>query len=201
MESVLAPNERPVVSPADDLALGGLLRELVEAVMLGDREGLALLPCCHVGNLSDCETNRKVVWFAPEMTVITKSASSPVQLTEKRLRIPVRLTIMEPAEIGRRIRTARAWAGLSQEELAQMLEVSEATVRRMEQGKKIPRSSDLLYIAEICGVRRSWFTDDDPGIAPTAPDPAAEVGDAFEAGERASDPTPRKRGANGAATG
>lgn len=145
------------------------------------------------GNLTYCAEVCQVVRFATEMTVKTQATGYPHQVDENRLRIPVRLTIMEPAEIGRRIRTARAWAGLSQEELGEILEVSEATVRRMEQGRKIPRSSDISYICQVCGVRRDFFTDEDPGLA----NHAEEAARAAEEAARRSRSSSRHRSSRG----
>jgi transcriptional regulator with XRE-family HTH domain len=72
---------------------------------------------------------------------------------------------MDPADLARRIRTARAWAGLSQSELAEALEVSESTLARWEKGQKLPSRAEVFYLAEVCGVRRAFFTDEDPGIS------------------------------------
>jgi transcriptional regulator with XRE-family HTH domain len=73
---------------------------------------------------------------------------------------------MDPADLARRIRTARAWAGLSQAELAEAIEVSESTLARWEKAQKLPSRAEVFYLAEVCGVRRSFFTEEDPGISP-----------------------------------
>lgn len=145
------------------------------------------------GNLTYCAALCQVVWFATEMAVKAQATGYASKMGDTRLRIPVRLTIMEPAEIGRRIRTARAWAGISQDELGELLEVSEATIRRMEQGLKIPRSSDISYICQVCGVRRDFFTDDDPGLANLA----EEAARAAEGAARRSRSSSRRRPSRG----
>lgn len=69
---------------------------------------------------------------------------------------------MNATETGRRIRAARAYAGLKRSELAAILEISEATVKRYENGKHLPsqqwRQDALLeQIAAACGLSREWF--------------------------------------------
>lgn len=76
---------------------------------------------------------------------------------------------MDPNDIARRIRTARAWAGLSRSALAELMEVSESTIVRWENPKKpqMPSRAEVYLIAEVCGVDRSWFTQnpqDDGGL-------------------------------------
>lgn len=86
---------------------------------------------------------------------------------------------MDPAELGRRIRTARAWAGLSQAEAAEAMEVSDSTFGRWEKGEKLPSRAELFYFAEVCEIRRGFFTDEDPGLVDAH---AEEFSRAMEAG-------------------
>jgi transcriptional regulator with XRE-family HTH domain len=66
---------------------------------------------------------------------------------------------MSKSETGRRIRTARAYAGLrNRSTLAERLEVSKETVQRMEGGQREVKRSELLAIAEACGVPM-WFLE------------------------------------------
>lgn len=51
-----------------------------------------------------------------------------------------------------RIRAARAFAGLTQGQLAERLGVDVQTVKRREAGGRAPRRGELLAIASICGV-------------------------------------------------
>ena len=69
-------------------------------------------------------------------------------------------------ETGRRIKTARAWASLSQPELAKLLQVTPRTVRRWETGESLPRAADLAYVARVCGVSDTFFFSEDPGLVP-----------------------------------
>lgn len=79
------------------------------------------------------------------------------------------------SETAARARAARAFAGLKQKELADLLEVDEQTVKRTEAGKREPAGPELAAIADHCGVPR-WFlargwaggqvTDEIPGVGP-----------------------------------
>lgn len=51
-----------------------------------------------------------------------------------------------------RIRAARAYAGLKQEELADALGVDVQTIKRREAGTSPPRRGELVAIADICKV-------------------------------------------------
>jgi transcriptional regulator with XRE-family HTH domain len=60
--------------------------------------------------------------------------------------------------IARRLRAARGYGKLSQPALAQELEISEGTVKNIELGKRAPKRSELLAIAEACSVPM-WFLE------------------------------------------
>jgi transcriptional regulator with XRE-family HTH domain len=61
--------------------------------------------------------------------------------------------------IGRRIRAARVYAGHdSRKDFAGLIELSEPTLQRMEQGERSPKRSELLAIAEVCQVP-IWFLE------------------------------------------
>ena len=71
-------------------------------------------------------------------------------------------------ELGRRIKTARLAAGLTQQELAARIGLRHAQdVSRYERGKTEVPSGRLDLIAEATGRRRSYFTRD-----PAEPEPA-----------------------------
>lgn len=59
-------------------------------------------------------------------------------------------------QIDQRIRAARAYGRLSQIALAELLEVAPNTFKRIELGTRPPKRSELLAIAEACGVPM-WF--------------------------------------------
>lgn len=67
---------------------------------------------------------------------------------------------MAKSEIGRRVRAARAYAGFrNRAALAARLELSKETVQRIEGGQREVKRSELLAIAEACGVPM-WFLED-----------------------------------------
>lgn len=57
----------------------------------------------------------------------------------------------------RKVRAARGWANLSQPELAEKLELSVASVRRIEQEHRDVTTAELIRISEICGVPRNFM--------------------------------------------
>lgn len=57
----------------------------------------------------------------------------------------------------RKVRAARGWANLSQPELASRLELSVATIRRVEQGHRDVTTAELIRVGEICGVPRNFM--------------------------------------------
>jgi transcriptional regulator with XRE-family HTH domain len=57
-----------------------------------------------------------------------------------------------------RLRAARAYAGLSQPELAKKLELGEVTYKLSERGKRHVPRRELLAIAEACEVPM-WFLE------------------------------------------
>ena len=73
---------------------------------------------------------------------------------------------------GERIRLARKWAGLNQDEVATRMGLSRASVSNWELGQGIKRAN-LLSFAQIAGVSAEWLMTGEPNLAPK--------------GERASD--------------
>lgn len=106
----------------------------------------------------------------------------------------VRVGGMEPDAIARRIRTARTWAGLSQDDLADLLDVSGTTLGRWERGEKLPKMPTLFYLAEVCGIKRTWFTDPHAALEPM------DDSGSLEAGVEAALQTDEQREAGGAPT-
>lgn len=58
-----------------------------------------------------------------------------------------------------RIRAARAYARLTQSQLAERLGVDVQTVKRREAGGRDPARGELLAIAAICGVPAAFMED------------------------------------------
>jgi transcriptional regulator with XRE-family HTH domain len=73
---------------------------------------------------------------------------------------------------GERIRFARKWAGLNQDEVATRMGLSRASVSNWELGLGIKRKN-LIGFAQVTGVSAEWLMTGEPSLAPQ--------------GERASD--------------
>lgn len=63
-------------------------------------------------------------------------------------------------DIGRRIVSARCYAGFSQQELAERIGVSQSTIDRWEDRGKFGQRAWLPVIAQECGVPLAWFFAD-----------------------------------------
>jgi transcriptional regulator with XRE-family HTH domain len=74
---------------------------------------------------------------------------------------------------GQRIRLARKWAGLNQDEVATRMGLSRASVSNWELGQGIKREN-LVGFAQVAGVSAEWLLTGEPTLAPK--------------GEKASDP-------------
>lgn len=67
-------------------------------------------------------------------------------------------TITNPRAVSaRKVRAARGWANLSQPQLAKYLEISTASVRRIEQEHRDVSTAELIRISEICDVPRTFM--------------------------------------------
>ena len=60
-------------------------------------------------------------------------------------------------EIGKKIKILRKVRGLTQEQLAEKLEVGRATVSNYEIGRREPRLNELERIASVLGVGLDYF--------------------------------------------
>ena len=73
---------------------------------------------------------------------------------------------MDAIEVGRRVRAARCYAGIEQEDLAQLLGMSRNTLYKVERGKRAAKPGELREIAHQCGLP-VWFLTEpwprDPG--------------------------------------
>lgn len=65
---------------------------------------------------------------------------------------------MTAAELPPRLRAARAYAGLTQPELASRIELGQVTYALSEKGQRSTPRRELLAIAEACGVPM-WFLE------------------------------------------
>lgn len=69
-------------------------------------------------------------------------------------------------ELGARIRTLRKERGLSQEALAQALEVSRQAVTKWEDGSSLPSTANLFALSGFFGVPLAELTGTPEGSAP-----------------------------------
>ncbi len=69
-------------------------------------------------------------------------------------------------ELGARIRTLRKERGLSQEALAQALEVSRQAVTKWEDGSSLPSTANLFALSGFFGVPLAELTGTPEGAAP-----------------------------------
>jgi transcriptional regulator with XRE-family HTH domain len=66
---------------------------------------------------------------------------------------------------GERIRFARKWAGLNQDEVATRIGLSRASVSNWELGQGIKREN-LVSFAQVAGVSAEWLMTGEPSLAP-----------------------------------
>lgn len=64
---------------------------------------------------------------------------------------------MEKEEIGKKIRILRRTRGLTQEQLAEKLNVKRATISNYEIGRRSPHIKELEDISEALGVNLEYF--------------------------------------------
>ena len=64
---------------------------------------------------------------------------------------------MEKEEIGRKIKILRKTRGLTQEQLAEKLNVKRATISNYEIGRRSPHIKELEAISEALGVNLEYF--------------------------------------------
>ena len=78
--------------------------------------------------------------------------------------------LKKKAAIGSRLKTAREEAGLSQGQLAKMMDMHRPTISEIEAGRRNVTSDELAKLAEIFGVNLSWLACVDTD----EPDPAQD---------------------------
>lgn len=64
---------------------------------------------------------------------------------------------MEKEEIGKKIRILRKTRGLTQQQLADRLNVKRATISNYEIGRRSPHIKELEEISEVLGVNLEYF--------------------------------------------
>jgi DNA-binding XRE family transcriptional regulator len=102
------------------------------------------------------------------MTSTTLTATSGFIRPKPAAKPPPKWSRMRPVdatEQGRRVRAARAYAGLSNEELADQVGIGRSTLVKTEAGARQARTWELWAIAEVCEVPREWFTDESASMA------------------------------------
>ena len=66
-----------------------------------------------------------------------------------------------PEVIGQRLRWAREQAGLSQGQVARMLDYHRPTISQIEAGQRVVRPDELARFAEIYEVKEAWIIKGD----------------------------------------
>jgi transcriptional regulator with XRE-family HTH domain len=70
-----------------------------------------------------------------------------------------------PAAIGERLRWAREQAGLTQTQIARMLNYHRPTISQIEAGQRVVRPDEIARFASLYGVQEAWIIHGDTGIA------------------------------------
>jgi len=73
---------------------------------------------------------------------------------------------MSPTAIGERLRWAREQAGLTQAQIAHMLNYHRPTISQIEAGQRIVRPDEIARFATLYGVQEKWIIHGDNGIPP-----------------------------------
>jgi transcriptional regulator with XRE-family HTH domain len=71
----------------------------------------------------------------------------------------------DPAAIGERLRWAREQAGLTQTQIARMLDYHRPTISQIEVGQRVVRPDEIARFASLYGVQETWIIHGDRGIA------------------------------------
>src|SRR5437773_9776903 len=72
---------------------------------------------------------------------------------------------MNPAAIGDRLRWAREQAGLTQTQIARLLNYHRPTISQIEAGQRVVRPDEIARFAALYGVQETWIIRGDTGIA------------------------------------
>jgi len=79
-----------------------------------------------------------------------------------------------PEAIGHRLRWAREQSGLSQGQVARMIDYHRPTISQIESGQRVVRPDEVARFAEIYGVKEEWIIKGDAALDDQA-DPRIEV--------------------------
>lgn len=74
--------------------------------------------------------------------------------------------------LGDRIRIARDKRDIDQVDLADMIGVSDQTIRRWEHGDREPKATQIMALANALNVRAAWLLGDDTVIDLRSPSPS-----------------------------
>lgn len=80
----------------------------------------------------------------------------------------------QPDAVGQRLRWAREQAGLSQGQVARMLDLHRPTISQIESGQRTIRPDEITRLAEIYGVKEAWIIKGD-SVTDEALDPRVEL--------------------------
>lgn len=80
----------------------------------------------------------------------------------------------QPEALGQRLRLAREQAGLSQGQVARILEYHRPTISQIEAGKRVVRPDEIERFAEIYGVKEAWILRGESALAEES-DPRIEL--------------------------
>ncbi len=78
----------------------------------------------------------------------------------------------ERPELGERLRDARKYVGLSQEEAAAILKLPRTAITELESGQRKVEVLELKRMAELYRQPASYFTGEDAAAAPLTPEVA-----------------------------
>lgn len=78
-----------------------------------------------------------------------------------------------PEAVGERLRWAREQSGLSQSQVAKMLDYHRPTISQIEAGQRVVRPDEIVRLAKIYVVKEAWIVKGDSGLG--ADDPRVEL--------------------------
>ena len=67
------------------------------------------------------------------------------------------------AEFGNRLKEARVLKGLNQEQLAEAMGLTQASISQFEQGQRLPTPKNIEKFSEVLEVKREFLAGDNEG--------------------------------------